>query len=131
MHNVAVRSLLVAASALGLLLTGTQVLVAGPDDAPEATVQNVIKAVQDRSYEAFVRDADDKVKAALTKPMFDGVAGQLSPRLNKGFKRTYLTKLRKEGHVVHLWKLTFDDGKDDALVRMAMKDGKVAGIFFQ
>jgi hypothetical protein len=32
---------------------------------------------------------------------------------------------------VFLWKLEFTDGKDDLLVRMSLKDKKIATILFQ
>jgi len=100
-------------------------------DPPEATLKKMLEAVKTKSYDDFLIEADDTVKAKLTKQMFEGVSGQVGPRLKQGYKTAYLSKLRKGEITVHLWKLEFSDGKDEALVTMAVKDGKVAGIFFQ
>ena len=43
----------------------------------------------------------------------------------------FLTSLKQQGYAVYLWKLTFKDGKDDHLARMAVKDGKVGGFWIQ
>jgi hypothetical protein len=100
-------------------------------DPPEATLKVILDAVKTKSYEDFLTDADDNVRAKVTKQMFEGVSGLVGPRLKQGYKTSYLTKLRKSGIAVHLWKLEFSDGKDEALVTMSVKDGKVAGILLQ
>jgi hypothetical protein len=37
--------------------------------------------------------------------------------------------LNQQGYTVYLWKLEFKDGKDDVLVTMAVRDGKVGGFW--
>ena len=99
---------------------------------PEEVAQHAIDAVRKRSYEAFLVDADDKVRTALTPQMFEGVSNMLKPRLDAGYTRKFLTKLRQKGMNTYLWKLEFSDGKDDNLLRITLDDhDKVAGIFFQ
>lgn len=66
--------------------------------------------------------------------MFEGVSGMMGPRLDKGHKLTYPTRLRQRGHAIHLWKLEFTDGKDEVLVCLTMDSnaaGKYSGILFQ
>lgn len=131
------RALLLRGGMLALLSVSVSRWIAGTAlaaitaDPPEATLKKMLEAVKTKSYEDFLTEADDTVKAKLTKQMFEGVSGQVGPRLKQGYKTTYLSKLRKGEITVHLWKLEFSDGKDEALVTMAVKDGKVAGIFIQ
>jgi hypothetical protein len=105
------------------------------DNAPadaEAIMKRIVEAVKARSYDDFLVDADDRVKQGITKQMFEGVAGQLAGRLTKGYKTSYLGGLRQKGYATHLWKMEIADGKnDDVLVKISVKDGKVAGVFFQ
>jgi hypothetical protein len=61
----------------------------------------------------------------MSKQMLDGVSTQLGPRLKQGYHSTFLGKLNQAGYSVYLWKLEFNDRKDDYLVKMAVKDGKV------
>jgi len=100
-------------------------------DPPEKVLSLMLEAVKKRSHDDFMAEGSDELRANLTKQMFEGVAGQMAPRLAKGYKTKYLTKLRKDDHAVHLWKLEIADGKDDVLVTMAIKDKKVAGIYLQ
>jgi hypothetical protein len=42
-----------------------------------------------------------------------------------------LGDVKQNGDHVTLWKLTFKDGSDDALVTLSAKDGKVGGFFIR
>jgi hypothetical protein len=121
--------LLVLLSAAASTLIPAAASAAITDDPPEATLKKMLEAVKTKSYDAFLADADDAVRAKLTRQNFEGVSALIGPRLKQGYKTSYLTRLRKEGFATHLWKLEFSDGKDEALVTMSVKDGKVAGIF--
>ena len=121
----------VTIAALGTLL-GVGTLSAPPlaqaevtQDPPEKVMTMMIEAAKTKSYQDFIVEVDDGFRAALTPQMFEGVANQLSPRLRLGYKTKYLTKLRQQGNVVYLWKLEFTDGKDEALIKMAVKDKKI------
>jgi hypothetical protein len=101
-------------------------------DPPEKVLNMMIEATKNRSFADFMAEANDVMRADLTLQNFEGVCGQLSPRLQKGYKTKYLTKLRKEDQMmVYLWKLEYADGKDDGLITMAIKNKKVAGIHLQ
>jgi hypothetical protein len=114
-----------------LVLSATRCVAgdsAGPGRAP---LDKLLKAVQANDYDTFVADGTDQFKAALTKPMLQGVSGQLAPRMKKGCDCSYLGELKQQGCQVFLWKLTFKDGGDDTLVKLVLKDGKVAGFWLQ
>jgi hypothetical protein len=100
-------------------------------DPPEKALANMMEAIKAKSYPDFLVDADDQFRAALSQQNFDGVSGQLAPRLKAGYKTKFLGKLRKQGGTVHVWKLEFSDAKDEALVLMTVMNKKIAGFFVQ
>jgi hypothetical protein len=100
-------------------------------DPPEAAMKNMLEATKNRSFDAFMADADDGFRVGVTRQMFEGVAGQVGPRLRQGYKTVYLGKLRQAEGATYLWRVEFRDGKDELLMRMAIKDGKVAGALLQ
>jgi hypothetical protein len=63
--------------------------------------------------------------------MLESVSIQLSTRMKKGYDTTYLGQLKQQWSQVYLWKLVYKDGGDDTLVRLVLKDGKVAGFWLQ
>lgn len=121
--------LLLSAAILLTIAPGTS--MAQTQAEPEALMKKMVEATKNRAYEAFLSDCDDTMRASLTKQMFDGVSGMLAPRLKQGWKHTYLGKLRQQGSIVYLWRLEFADGKDEHLLKLALKDGKVSGILVQ
>jgi hypothetical protein len=91
-----------------------------------------LAAIQSNAYDDFVADGTPAFKAAITKAAFDKIATGLRPRFDAGFTTEYLTDMKKGGTVVHLWKLSFNDGKDDLLVAMVVDAGdKVGGFLLQ
>jgi hypothetical protein len=121
-----------ATLALGLMTPGLSSLIqaapAGAPPAAETTMKKMMEAVKTKSFDNFMADTDDGMRAALTKQQFEGVSNQLAPRLKQGYRTTYLSKLRQEGHDVFLWKLEITDAKDDHLIKLSLKDGKVAAF---
>lgn len=113
----------------GLVLAGGAAR-AGPPGYQEL-VKKMFGAIESNDYDTFVADGDPAFKAALTKPVFEGGTTKILPRLKAGYTLNYLGALSQGGFTVHLWKLSFKDGKDDLLVKMALKDGKVRGFGFQ
>jgi hypothetical protein len=103
-----------------------------PKADPEAQklCDKMLEAIKTADRDAFVANAADTVKEGTTQQVMDALEKQLGARLKKGFEQTYLCQLKQAGHQVHLWKLTFKDGGDDLVVRLALKDGKVGGFFF-
>jgi hypothetical protein len=98
---------------------------------PQALLDTMLEAIKTGAYDTFMASASAQMKAGLSKAAFDAVSAQLAPRLRAGYKPVYLGELQQQGHRVHLWKLSFKDGQDDALVKLAMKDGVVGGFWIQ
>jgi hypothetical protein len=125
---------IIAASGLICLLLAFSATPCPAGDAVEpgrAALDKLLKAVEANDYDSFVADSNEAFKASLTKQMFQGVSGQLSPRLKKGYTSSYLGELRQQGSRVLLWKLAYKDGGDDALAKLVLKDGKEAGFWLQ
>ena len=83
------------------------------------------------SYDGFIAECDAAMKAALTKPMLESVSKQIEPRAKQGYDAQYLGELNRKGYNVHLWRLKFKDGGDDALATLSVKDGKAGGFLLQ
>jgi hypothetical protein len=96
-------------------------------DPPEATMKNLLEATKNRSYDAFMADADDVFRAEVSKQNFDGVCGQVSGRLRQGYRTVYLGKLKQAGGMAYVWRVEFKDGQDELLMRLDIRQGKVAG----
>jgi hypothetical protein len=91
----------------------------------------ILIAVENNDLNNFVADGDNQFKAAITKQMFDGLNAMIAPRMKKGYKVVPLGTLNQQGCQVYLRKLVFKDGNDDILTKLALRNGKVAGFWFQ
>jgi hypothetical protein len=129
------RKLLTLGPALGLALTllalraaPAHAEAAAPADAQKLVVK-MIDAVVAESYDAFVADADANLKMHLSRQQFEGLCGLYTQPLKKGYKLDYFGHLKQHGYLVHVWKVSTTGAPDEALVRMAVKDGKVGGVW--
>ncbi len=95
------------------------------------TFEAMMGAIEDNNRAAFAAYADANFKAALTPPIFEQVSARIAPRLKNGHAFTYLGEMNQAGFVVYLWRVRFDDGGDDALAQMSVKDKKVGGFFLR
>jgi hypothetical protein len=100
------------------------------DPAVQKICDAMLKAIVAQDRDAFVEHGTDAVKAGTTKGIMTFLHEKIGERMAEGFELTYLTALQQGGHEIHLWKLACKEG-DDTVVRIAMKDGKVAGFFLQ
>jgi hypothetical protein len=95
---------------------------------PEATFKSMLDAVRWNSYEKFTAHADATFKARFTEKMFAEMTRQLGPKLEHGYKTTFLTTLNQGPYVAYVWKLSFSSGKDDYLMTMFTKGDAVSGL---
>lgn len=93
--------------------------------------KQLIAAQTAKDYDAFVADADDNLKVALTKARFDASSDFMNRRTLGGYEITFLGELNQHGYQVFLYRLRFKDGGDDMLGTMSLKDDKVGGIYFK
>ena len=90
----------------------------------EAMSSKLVTALETGTFEQFIADGDASWKK-LQKSQFDGISGQLAPRLKSGYTLGYLGELTLRGAQLTLWKITFKSGGDELFVTMGVKDGKV------
>jgi hypothetical protein len=112
------------------LLFASPVFAQAPPEI-ETTLKNMLAATEANSLADFVAGSDAAFQWGMTQPMFDTVRRQLVPRLQQGYTATFLSGLKQQGYTVYLWKLEFADRKDDVLVTMAVRDGKVGGFWLR
>jgi hypothetical protein len=120
-----IKFMLIAAATL----LATVSAYAEPDQTTQVIFKNLMAATVSNNYDGFVAECDATMKAALTKPMLEGVSKQIEPRAKQGYDAQYLGELNQHGYKVHLWRLSFKDGGDDVLATLSVKDGKAGGFF--
>ena len=126
------RMIVVSYAVCMVLVFSTMNCLAGDTAEPgRTTLDKLLKAVEMNDYDSFVADGSDAFKAGMTKQMLQGVSGQLSARMKKGYTCLYLGELNQQGYKVLLWKIAYKDGGDDTLTRLVLKDGKVTGFWLQ
>lgn len=91
-------------------------------------LQTILDAIATGNYELFLTVGDAEYKAGITKDMFDSVSSNLIPRMSEGYTINYFGQLKQREYQTYLWKLSFSDGGDEFVVRMAVNESKVGGI---
>jgi len=127
MNTKIIRSLIIATA-----LFGSSAALFAMEASKEnlAFSEKIISAIQKADYNSFISDGDAAFQK-LKKAQFDSVVTQLAPRFKAGYEITYLGDLKQQGFHVTLWKLSFQDGKDDALATLSVKEGKVGGFWIK
>ncbi len=97
----------------------------------EKILDQLLTALAANNYDLFVANAAPALQSRITRETFSQVSAQLSARLKNGYRPQYLGSLKQQGVEVYLWKITFQDGRDDMLARLVVQDGKAAGFWFQ
>ncbi len=104
-------------------------VVKAAESTSQAIFESLMDAIRDDSYANFHAFGDADVKEHLTKDIFESVVEQVAPRMKKGYRTEYLGSMNKLGFKLHLWKISYEDGGDDMLCQMSLKQGKVGGFF--
>lgn len=103
---------------------------AGPDRKVErAALSQLMQAISDNDYEAFLSNGTPEFKKNVTKQAFDSVTSQLGQLIRAGYTTEYLSKLYQKGTIVHLWKISYVNSKENSLAKLIMIDDKVAGFW--
>jgi hypothetical protein len=127
MTTKAVKAVLIAAAVAACIAIGC---------APEAAkkdaevVAKLVAALETFDYTAFCADGEPGFKG-ITPEQFHAVASALGPKLKAGKSVSYLGDLKQRGYRVTLWKIAYNDGSDDGLATLSMKDGKVGGFIIR
>ena len=91
-------------------------------------LQTILDATASGNYDLFTTVDNSSYKAGITRQMFEGVSEQLAPRMEEGYTTTYFGHLKQLHYQIYLWKLSFEDGGDEFVIRMTMDGDNVAGI---
>jgi hypothetical protein len=130
MNTTRVRSL---AFVPAVLFASSAAVLPAAEPAKEdaALASKLITAIEKSDYDTFVADADAPFQKALKKQLFATTAAGFAPHFQGGYAVSYLGDLQQTGRHVTLWKISFKNHRDDALVTVVMKGGKVAGFWIQ
>ena len=120
------KTLLTAA----LLLVSTWSAFAVTDQEAEAIFKKMLEAQKASDYDAFVVDADDKLKTALSKDQFTVASTIFNEKFKEGYDLTFLGEVNQRGFQVFLYRLRPKSG-DDFIASLSIKDGKVGGIVYR
>lgn len=99
-----------------------------PPEKAIACLQTILEALGTGNYELFLSVGDSDYQTGISKEMFDSVSSQLSLRMAEGYNITYFGHLKQHEYQIYLWKLSFVDGGDEFVARMAMNGDQVGGI---
>jgi len=102
--------------------------VAAPAEA-DRLFTALLDAIKAESYDAFIALGSHCFQHGVSKEMFDSVGAQVGAFLRQGYDAQYLGEIRRKGHVVHLWKVSYADGGDDNLAHLTFTDGKATGFW--
>jgi hypothetical protein len=116
---------------MAMLATASVINAATDKTEAEKTLSTLLFAIKANEYASFVSDGTPAFKAGITKQMFEGVSAQMIPRMKTGYEVQYLGSLKQQGMDVFLWKITYKDGGNDTLAKLALQDGKIAGFLLQ
>jgi RNA polymerase sigma factor (sigma-70 family) len=97
----------------------------------QGRIEKLVEAIGANDRNAFVADATETMKAAMTPQTIKSVHDQLKPHMDSGYTVSYLGELKKGEFNVYVAKISFKDGSDDDLVQMTLLNGKLAGFFVQ
>ncbi len=114
-----------------LVLAWTPILIAEEVPSNEQILDRLLTAIATNNYDLLIANATPALQSRITRETFAQVSTQLSTRLKSGYKTQYLGSLKQQGVEVFLWKITFQDGRDDMLARLVVQDGKAAAFWFQ
>ncbi len=124
-----IRSLVFAAA---LLVGGAALLSAAEPSKEDAALSSkLITAIEKSDYETFIAEVDAPFKKALKPEVFASIATGFAPHFQGGYVVSYLGDLQKTGCHVTLWKISFKNHSDDALVELVVKGGQVAGFWIR
>ena len=111
------------------LFVASSALAGNESQKEQAALSQLMKAVSENDYDAFLSNGTPEFKKNVSKQAFDSVTGQLGLLIRAGYTTEYVSKLYQRGVIVHLWKISYVNSKENSLAKLIMTDGKVAGFW--
>ena len=113
-------------------MAGTAPLSAADSSKEDAALfQKLVAAFEKADYDTFIAEGDASLKKGLKKEAFDKTYTHFGARFQAGYEAIFLGELKQNGCHVTLWKLSFKDQGDDALLTLVVKEGKLAGVWIK
>ena len=129
--SIRVVLLSVVFAALAIVLSPGPVSAQVPMRTYDATLKQMLDAIQSKSYDRFVADGDAKFKEGYTQKMFEELAGMLGQKLQNGHRVSFLTTLNQQDFVVYVWKLMLKGVREEYLINLFVRDGNVVGFIIR
>jgi len=106
---------------------------------PLSLCKTLLQAAIDGNFGFFrsecFKEGDSDMKLALaraeSKEAFQRASETIAPLCREGYELQYLAEMGQQGSDIYLWKLIPAAGQNQFLVRLALKNGKISGFFFQ
>jgi len=95
----------------------------------QSLAEQLLQAVQDNDYDAFVAKGSAFFRAAVPTGGFASLSAKLGTHLAQGRRVSPLGSVRHTRTVDWIFKIEFTDGGDDALITVAMNGWQLAGFF--
>ncbi len=93
--------------------------------------EEMLSALAANDHAKFISNGDPTFQQALKPAMLEKPSRELAPRMKTGYRTLFVAKLNQRGFTIFLWKLEFEDGGDDQIVRMAVRGNLVSGFLVQ
>ena len=106
---------------------------------PLSLCKTLLQTTIDGNFGAFrsecFKEGDSDMKLALaraeSKEAFQRASETIAPLCRDGYELQFLASMTQQGRDIYLWKLIPAAGQSQFLVRLALKNGKISGFFFQ
>jgi hypothetical protein len=123
---------LVVASLLGVAVAPGRAGADGSEpakDPADTLMKGLLDSLKSNSYPLFGKVFSQQDK--LSQPTFERLSRQWAPQLLKGYKTTFLTRLRKLTEEIQMWKLEPAGSAEDYALIVTLKDGRISAFSFR
>lgn len=100
----------------------------GETDTREAQVRTVLHALKTGDHEALRSALTEEFRTDLTDRALRNLAKPIQDRLQEGYQIAHLGTLIQDDFPVQFWKVSFEDGGEDVLLRIVVFDREIAGF---
>jgi len=114
---------------IAILATNVPVCFGADDAPPTQTLEGMLLAVQQGAREKFLENSTPEMKETVDAEMFKKIMATYGVFLKLQHSLNYLGDMKKKGCTVYLYRMSFDQGRDDSLVTFSMRGQLVAGIY--
>lgn len=113
------------------LLTSFMVNASGNERSKDLLLENQLQSLKSEKFTQFIEHGTTQFKMAMKESQFKQVSNALHEQLAGNYKVEYLGELNQQKYKVYLWKLSYEEGDDDNLVKLVLDGNKIAGFWIQ